>query len=402
MSGHYDLVVAGGGLAGAVLAKALAERGARVLVAERETTFTDRARGEGMHPWGVAEARALGIHELLLGTCARELRWWSASTDGAPPVEPRDLLATTPHGAGELVFHHPEMQEVLLRAAAAAGAEVRRGASVVGLMTGDRPAVSVRSDGADETVHCRLVVGADGRGSRVRAWAGFPVARGREWLLTTSVLLRGVRLPDDGVRTVRHTPTGQLVLFFPLGAGRFRVYLAARQDGPTGRLSGARHLRRLLGACIETGAPPDWLAGAEIAGPLATFDSTDVWAENPYRDGVALVGDAAAANDPNYGCGLSLTLRDVRVLRDLLLAHSDWTAAGRAYAAEHDRYYGSLRALTEWSAGVFYDVGPDADARRARVQQGMKQARAEGRLVPDVVGLGPDGPNGEEALRSLG
>jgi hypothetical protein len=36
----------------------------------------------------------------------------------------RDVVATSPHHAGELVFYHPDMQEVLLRAAAVAGAEV--------------------------------------------------------------------------------------------------------------------------------------------------------------------------------------------------------------------------------------------------------------------------------------
>jgi 2-polyprenyl-6-methoxyphenol hydroxylase-like FAD-dependent oxidoreductase len=41
---------------------------------------------------------------------------------------------------------------------------------------------------------------------------------------------------------------------------------------------------------------------------------------HPYRRGVALVGDAAAVSDPSWGQGLSMTLRDVRVLRDQLLA----------------------------------------------------------------------------------
>jgi 2-polyprenyl-6-methoxyphenol hydroxylase-like FAD-dependent oxidoreductase len=293
------------------------------------------------------------------------------------------------------------MQEVLLQAAAAAGAEVRRGASVVHVAPGERPTVSVRSGGGGETVRCRLVVGADGRASRVRGWAGFPVARAREWLLTTSVLLRGLHLPDDAVQTVRPAPSGQIVLVVPLGAGFFRVYLCARRDGPSGRLSGARHVPRFVAACVAGGAPPDWFAGAEAAGPLATFDSTDTWAEHPYRDGVALVGDAAAANDPNYGCGLSLTLRDVRVLRDHLIAHGDWSAAGRAYAAEHDHYYGSLRRITEWAADLFYAVGPEADARRAQVQPRLRQAREQG-MAPDVIGLGPDGPSDEETFRRLG
>ena len=58
---EYDLITVGGGLAGSALAKTMAEAGARVLVLERETQFKDRVRGEGMTPWGVVEARALGI-----------------------------------------------------------------------------------------------------------------------------------------------------------------------------------------------------------------------------------------------------------------------------------------------------------------------------------------------------
>lgn len=55
----YDLIIVGGGLAGSALAAGMAETGARVLVLEREREFRDRVRGEGMHPWGVSEVRAL-------------------------------------------------------------------------------------------------------------------------------------------------------------------------------------------------------------------------------------------------------------------------------------------------------------------------------------------------------
>jgi menaquinone-9 beta-reductase len=77
----------------------------------------------------------------------------------------------------------------------------------------------------------------------------------------------------------------------------------------------------------------------ERVGPLATFDGTDNWVDHPYRDGVALIGDAAAATDPSYGQDQSLTAMDARVLRDRLLANNDWDEAGHAYAAAHDQYH---------------------------------------------------------------
>ncbi|MFN8540327.1 MAG: hypothetical protein U0232_22980 [Thermomicrobiales bacterium] len=62
---------------------------------------------------------------------------------------------------------------------------------------------------------------------------------------------------------------------------------------------------------------------------------------------------------------LALTLRDVRVLRDRLLANDDWDAAGHAYATEHDGYYG-CPSQEEWARQLFYGR-PEADERRARV-----------------------------------
>ena len=62
----YDVITVGGGLGGSVPAFSLAREGLRVLVLERETEFKDRVRGEGLLPWGVNEARGLGVYILLM------------------------------------------------------------------------------------------------------------------------------------------------------------------------------------------------------------------------------------------------------------------------------------------------------------------------------------------------
>ena len=60
-----DVVIAGAGIGGSALATVLARAGLAVLVLEKETEYRDRVRGEWIAPWGVVEAKRLGLYETL-------------------------------------------------------------------------------------------------------------------------------------------------------------------------------------------------------------------------------------------------------------------------------------------------------------------------------------------------
>lgn len=109
-----------------------------------------------------------------------------------------------------------------------------------------------------------------------------------------------------------------------------------------------------------------------------------------------LIGDAAATSDPTFSCGLSLTMRDVRVLRDHLMADSDWSRAATAYAVEHKRYYDAVHRIEGWRRDMFYGVGSEADVVRALA---LPLFAEDPSRIPDIVGCGPDAPSGEEAWR---
>ena len=79
----YDIITVGGGIAASTLAKAMAGRGAKVLLLEREKQFKDRVRGEAVVPWGVAEANELGLCSLLKEKCAHEVPHVEAGWFGA-------------------------------------------------------------------------------------------------------------------------------------------------------------------------------------------------------------------------------------------------------------------------------------------------------------------------------
>jgi 2-polyprenyl-6-methoxyphenol hydroxylase-like FAD-dependent oxidoreductase len=394
MSKTYDIVTIGGGIGGAALAKVMAERGHRVLVVERERQFRDRVRGEALSPWGIGCARELGIFELLLSHCGHMLRYWNIHAGGLQMMS-RDLFTTTPQEAGWLTYYHPAMQETLLRAAAAAGAEVRRGAQATDVRPGSPVLITIQADGAAETVEARLAVGADGRAAASRRLGKFRAEQDPPRLLFAGILLDGVPAPEDVFYHVAAPGAGLVAYVFPQGGGRVRAYFGFHRDTGMKRLQGDTAFSRFREASEQIGMPREFYAEARPAGPLATFDGADSWVRHPYANGVALIGDAAATSDPTWGQGMSLTLRDVRALRDALLSTSDWDAAGHAYAAEHDRHYDVIHRVDGWFSEIFMEIGPESDARRARALPLVAQDPTR---FPEPPTSGPEAPS-DDAVR---
>jgi 2-polyprenyl-6-methoxyphenol hydroxylase-like FAD-dependent oxidoreductase len=393
-----DVITVGGGLGGAALALTLAREGVRVLVLEMDREFRDRVRGECILPWGVNEARDLGVYDIIEAGCGRAVKQWISH--GWKHRPPRDLTATTPRGAHCLNFYHPEMQEVLISAAEAAGARVLRGVRVKSITPGAMPSVTFDEDGKTETVSARLIVGADGKASLTKRLAGFENEVAPARMVIAGVLLGGVTATDDANHVFRNSSDGEGALIFPQGEGRARTYFMYRLRDKRRGLTGERNIPKFLEACRNVGVPSEWLKNAEAAGPLAEFMGANTWVPHPYKNGIALIGDAAASNDPSWGNGLSITLRDVRALRDCLLADDDWARAGDAYARTHDEYFSAICRVTDWLTDLLYEIGEEAETRRERAFAAMKADKSRN---PDYIALGPNAPSDETArLRMFG
>jgi 2-polyprenyl-6-methoxyphenol hydroxylase-like FAD-dependent oxidoreductase len=390
MNIDYDLITVGGGLGGSALAKVLAEHGMRVLVIEREHQFADRIRGEFLVPWGVAEARRIGLYDTLLERCGHEAPYFDLV--GMGPV--RDLKATTPQQLPALTLYHPEMQEAVLDAARKAGAEIWRGATVREVRPGKLPAVLVARDGRSEEVRARLVVCADGRTSMGRQWGGFTTRREKQKLLGAGVMFENLATAEDTSTMLVNPQLRRAALLFPQGAGRVRAYLM--YGSGLDRLQGADDVSRFVDECVRSGLPRECYAAARAVGPLASFDMTETWVEHPCRDGVALIGDAAGSSDPTWGQGLSITLRDVRELSDKLLADKDWDLAGHRYAHAHDIYFQTEIRVDDWSFDLFFGEGPKADQLRERA---FPLLAAQPDRIPDHGFSGLDLPSGEEVRK---
>src|ERR1700747_2280643 len=113
-----DVVVVGGGIAGASLAYALSSGGKSVAVLEASLEFEDRVRGEQMHAWGVKEARDLGVEQVLLDAGAHVATLWRQYVEVAPDPADIPVSIMVPGVAGTLNLRHPDACQALLDAAA--------------------------------------------------------------------------------------------------------------------------------------------------------------------------------------------------------------------------------------------------------------------------------------------
>ena len=93
-------------------------------------------------------------------------------------------------------------------------------------------------------------------------------------------------------------------------------------------------------------------------------------------------------------------LRDARVLRDALLATSDWERAGDIYASEHDRYYRVVHDCEDLLTEFFYGTSPEAHANRTRA---LPLLGEDPTRMPDHIVSGPELPLDESVkARFLG
>jgi 2-polyprenyl-6-methoxyphenol hydroxylase-like FAD-dependent oxidoreductase len=390
----FDVVVAGGGLAGSALGGVLAMSGLGVLVVEKESGFRDRIRGELTFPWGYSEALRVGLGEPLERVGAvplpvldfyqgrqrvDSLRWETISIDALPAVG----------------FSHPQLQEAVLSWAESQGATVLRPAKVVRVNDGDRPTVSLVSDGRAVDVQARLAVGADGKRSGARRWLGADTVTDPEHHSFGGLLVSGMRW-DDSIAWAT-TPAGA-VAWFVNGTDSCRLYvrLAAEQVRAAGLGRDAHAFMSFASAFMPEGT----LDGAEPAGPVGFFPNSCTWSSRIALGHLVLVGDAAGAVDPTQGLGTSLLFRDVRTLSELLVADADWARATNEYARQRQAYYDVLRAYDQWCALLEAEVGPEADRRRDR-NAAAREADPTLGGFGTIEARGPDGLVPDEAARRV-
>ena len=309
MTERFDLVIAGGGPSGSAAAWQAAQTGAKVVVLDKAVFPRDKPCGDGLTARGVSYLQKMGLahevaefHRINRVTVYSPSRW--ELTFPRRPGMPD-------HGT---TVSRTELDTLLLKHAASAGAVVREGAEVTGPILDDRGRVTGVTLRSGEQVHGDAVIAADGAYSPIKRalkidseYNGYAAVAIRSEMdavrpdsdsfdIYLKLQFQGDQLPGYG-------------WVFPMGGGRVNVglgYVTSYKDWQSINATG------FLGEFMRT-LPREWeLPAIE---ELKKNKSVRAWrlpmgftAWPPWRPGVLFAGDSLGAGKPASGAGISKAL----------------------------------------------------------------------------------------------
>ena len=294
----FDVIIAGCGPTGAMLAAELRLHDVRVLVLEKETQPASFVRVVGLHIRSIELLAMRGLLERVREHARqRPARGFFAAID---KPEPEGLDTAYAYLLG---IKQPVVVDLLEQHAIDLGAQVRHGCTVAGLEQDDTGVTVELADG--HRLRTRYLVGCDGGRSTVRKLlgVGFPGEPSRTETLMGEM---EVDVPGEEVaaKVAEIRETDKRFSMGPFGDRVYRVIVPAAgagdRAGPPTLEEFRRQLRTVAGTDFGVHSPR-WLSRFGDATRLA----------ERYRTGrVLLAGDAAHIHPPIGGQGLNVGVQD--------------------------------------------------------------------------------------------
>ena len=383
-SSASDILIVGGGFAGAVSALALADDRRRITVLESSCEQAARFGGDLIQPLGRQLLAEIGILPLLLSRGAVPVEGFAVFPGMRSPDDP---CATRAAGFAALPYSEiggdcaeglamnsrSLVQSLQAEAGARPGVDLHYGRHAVQVLHRDGRVVGVRDTDGREWL-AKLTLVAQGRHAPLRRALGFE-GKPRVLSVSTALTLRGARLPVPNYAHIFLDPGGQgggPLLAHPIGGGAIRVSIdlplhAGKPLASRILNSHVQHLPSELADALHM-----TLRRADAEEQLETRATCAFSTLRCAEAGVALVGDAAGCTHPITGTGMTTALVDAKILREEL----DGADAARGHHLERldralvhyqQRRYRFARPR-ELLAEALYDVfcGAEGGARALR------------------------------------
>jgi len=302
-----DVLIVGGGIAGPALAARLAPTGWNIVLVERNPDVIDTARGDHLQPYIAALLERWGLLERFMAAGAEKRMGtvWK-SVDGQVLLDGAvdDLVIPNPY---YLYLNHEKISDVFLAAAAENPAfRLIRPASFQGLdRSGDESEAVIRdADGQHFRIKASLIVGADGRSSRVRSAAGIEAER-YDYENPIAIVFVAPSSPDPRNELVAYACECGSVLVVPRTSGGWKLGVPVpRSDLKFWHGAGPQEIIDWFGSRI-----PDIRFSEPSA--VTFYPVRMVSAQRWTRENVVVIGDACHAMHPARGQGMNIALRCV-------------------------------------------------------------------------------------------
>jgi menaquinone-9 beta-reductase len=341
---QHDVIVVGGGPAGAVMSWSLATRGLRVLVLDRARFPREKVCGDFVEPRGLRLFQTMGCLGKLEATGPLAITHVNLLLSGKSAYREHIPFYA---GQKELPQHgyiipREELDHRILASAVEAGAELRQGCQVLGVERENGTMVVRFKGGAEEsTERAPIVVGADGTHSMVARSFDLLHDDPRYIAVSQRAYVDGVELTNGEAAFVfdRDLFPGYGWMF-PMSGGRANVgvgILAETRDRY--RISVPQLFSTFLHKLrhIHPGCHAIRLASKPIGGIVKTYGG-----HGPnHFDGGILIGDAGSFVDPMTGEGIT-PASESALLGSTVIANA--LEKGRTDAAFLSAYERSFRA----------------------------------------------------------
>jgi flavin-dependent dehydrogenase len=328
---RYDAVIVGARCAGAATAFLLARAGAKVLLVDRQAYGSDTMSTHALMRAGVLQLHRWGLLPMVMAEETPEIR----STTFHYGQEAIRLGIKAEHGVSYLCApRRTVLDRVLVDAARKAGAEVRHGVLLTGLVFGSRGqvvGVRLKDAGVEYTVRCTIVIGADGRQSTI---AKLVKAEIYAESVSSSASVFGYfkNLQRDGSHW--HFADNVAAGVIPTNYDQHCVFASVPAEAFASTFK--KNVEAGFFRILEANSPGlrDDMGRAHLVGRFRGFAGARGYLRQSHGPGWALVGDAGYFKDPATAHGITDALRDAELLANAILDGRSGALA--AYQKERD------------------------------------------------------------------